>query len=108
MKNRISLEEFRKKLESHRDLIVIEALPPRYFAEGHIPGAINVPHDTADEEIPRILGSTESPIVVYCASGPCKNSAILTERLLQLGYRQTFDYHEGKAEWKAKGLPLEQ
>jgi len=45
--------------------------------------------------------------VVYCASGPCQNSGIAAWRLAQLGYTNVLDYHEGKAEWIAAGLPME-
>ena len=49
----------------------------------------------------------DAEIVVYCASGPCQNSGIASRRLASLGYANVSDYHEGKAEWIAAGLPVE-
>ncbi len=49
----------------------------------------------------------DAAIVVYCASGPCQNSGIAAGRLAALGYSDVSDYHEGKAEWIAAGLPVE-
>ena len=77
-----------------------------YEAE-HLPGAINVPHDEVDALAPALLPDRDAAIVVYCASGPCQNSGIAARRLVALGYSDVSDYHEGKAEWIAAGLPVE-
>jgi rhodanese-related sulfurtransferase len=49
----------------------------------------------------------DAEVVVYCASGPCPNSGIASNRLAALGYTNVRDYHEGKAEWVEAGLPVE-
>jgi rhodanese-related sulfurtransferase len=103
----ISLGELRAALESPSPPILVEALPANYYADGHLPGAINIPHDAIDAVAPTALPDTGAAIVVYCASGPCQNSGIAARRLEQLGYTDVSDYHEGKAEWIAAGLPVE-
>jgi hypothetical protein len=37
---------------------------------------------------------------------PCRNSGLAATRLTELGYANVADYHEGKAEWTAAGLPV--
>ena len=103
----ITLAELQAKLDANEDVILVEALGPLYFEEAHLPGAINIPHEAIDELAPSLLPDKDAQIVVYCANGPCKNSGLATRRLLELGYTDVRDYHEGKAEWIAAGLPTE-
>jgi rhodanese-related sulfurtransferase len=107
MAEKITLEELRDRLDRGEELILVEALGPAYYEEAHLPGAINIPHDQVDELAPALLPDKDAQIVVYCSNGPCPNSGIAARRLVQLGYTQVRDYHEGKAEWIAAGLPTE-
>ena len=107
MTAKITREELQAKMAVGEDLILVEALPPRYFAEAHLPGAINLPHDQVDSFAAQLLPDRNAQIVVYCANAPCKNSGIAAERLTALGYTDVRDYHEGKADWIAAGLPTE-
>jgi rhodanese-related sulfurtransferase len=103
----ITLTELRAKLAAGEELTLVEALGPAYYDEAHLPGAINIPHEQVDELAPSLLPDKQAQIVVYCASGPCRNSGIAARRLERLGYTNVRDYHEGKAEWIAAGLPTE-
>lgn len=107
MSSVITLEELRRRIDANPELILVEALPAQYYDHSHLPGAINIPHDAIDALAPALLPDKGAEIVVYCASGPCENSGIATARLAELGYTNVRDYHEGKAEWIAAGLPVE-
>jgi rhodanese-related sulfurtransferase len=103
----ITLDELRARLDSGDPVTLVEALPPMYYEQEHLPGAINIPHDEVDELAPQLLPDKDAEIVVYCASGPCQNSGIASRRLVSLGYTDVSDFGEGKAEWIAAGLPVE-
>ncbi len=107
MPTKITLDQLRDRIESNPDLVIVEALPEQYYRHTHLPGAINIPHDSVDELAPSLLPSEDAEIVVYCANGPCPNSGIAASRLVELGYTRVADYHEGKAEWVEAGLPVE-
>lgn len=104
---RITLDELRERINSNPGLVLVEALPEPYYRHSHLPGAINIPHDEVDSLSPEMLPDKAAEIVVYCASGPCRNSGVAAERLSRLGYTNVSDYHEGKAEWMESGLPVE-
>jgi rhodanese-related sulfurtransferase len=107
MADTITLDELRSKLDAGEELVLVEALPSLYYEAEHLPGAINIPHDDVDDLAPTLLPDKDTQVVVYCASGPCRNSEVAARRLEQLGYTNVRDYHEGKAEWVAAGLPTE-
>lgn len=56
---------------------------------------------------PETLPDKDAEIVVYCGNAPCKRSDRAAERLLDLGYTQVRDYHEGMDDWMEAGLPME-
>jgi rhodanese-related sulfurtransferase len=107
MAPKITLDALRARLEANPALVLVEALPEMYFDKAHLPGAINIPHTEVDQLAPGLLPDRDAEIVVYCANGPCANSGIASARLVALGYSNVSDYHEGKDEWVAAGLPVE-
>ncbi len=104
---KITRDELKAKIEAGEDISVVEALPAKYYRDKHLPGAVNLPNDEIDDKAPTLLPDKTARIVVYCASGPCKNSGLAAQRLTELGYTNVRDYHEGKEDWIAAGLPTE-
>lgn len=107
MIRRITRQEIQAKLKRHAAIILAEALPPRYFLDRHLPGAVNLPHDQVDALAPGLLPDAKAEIVVYCANAACRNSHIAAARLEKLGYAHVSIYHEGKQDWIDAGLPVE-
>jgi rhodanese-related sulfurtransferase len=107
MVSTITRDELKTKLDRKEKLILVEALPERYYLDKHLPGAINIPHDQVDALAPASLPDKSAQIVVYCANGPCRNSGIAARRLVELGYTNVRDYHHGKQDWIEAGLPVE-
>lgn len=105
--NTISRQELKRRLDAGEAVTLVEALPARYFDAGHLPGALNIPHDEIRQRAATELPDRDAPIVVYCASTECRNSLIAAETLAAMGYRQVFEYVEGKRDWVDAGLPLE-
>src|SRR5687767_4789387 len=107
MSHPITRDEIKRKLDNRDRVVLIEALPAKYFEQSHLPGALNIPHDNVDALASRLLPDKSIEIVVYCASATCKNSAIAAQRLTELGYRDVREYTDGKADWIAAGFPVE-
>src|SRR3712207_2656395 len=99
MVTKISREELKAKLDRGEDVILVEALPPMYYEDAHLPGALNLPHDRVDELAPTLLPNKSARIVVYCANAPCPNSGIAARRLTALGYTSVLEYDDGKQDW---------
>ena len=102
----ITRDELKGRLDRGERIVLVEALPAKYYLHAHLPGALNIPHDQVDALAPTLLPDKAAEIVVYCANAPCKNSGLAAQRLSELGYARVRDYHEGKADWIAAGYAV--
>jgi rhodanese-related sulfurtransferase len=103
----ITRDELLRRLHSESPPLLIEALPARYYREGHLPGALHMPHDQVSILAPQALPDQAAEIVVYCASASCRNSHAAAAQLERLGYGNVRIYAGGKDDWRAAGLALE-
>ena len=103
----VSLSELKKKLAGEPAPRLVEALPVRYFQEGHLPSASHMPHDQIAELAPAALPDRSADIIIYCASATCQNSHKAAAALERLGYSNVSVFAGGKQEWVEAGLPLE-
>lgn len=103
----ISTDALYRSLQADRSPLLLEALPERYYAQKHLPGAHLFPHDQVDRRAGEVIPDQSMPVVVYCASRSCQNSRIAAQRLIQLGYTDVAVYEGGKQEWEEGGLPFE-
>jgi polyisoprenoid-binding protein YceI/rhodanese-related sulfurtransferase len=101
----ISRQDVAAKIE--QGARVVEALPPEYHRDVHLPGAANLPHDRVDELADSVLPDKHAEIIVYCSNTACQNSTQAARRLTELGYTRVFDYEAGKQDWIEAGLPTE-
>lgn len=53
---------------AHQALIV-DVRTPEEFADGHYPGAINIPHETILNGLDQLGVTAEKPVILYCRSG---------------------------------------
>jgi rhodanese-related sulfurtransferase len=107
MISEITRDELMTKLESKQPVVLLEALPERYYRHGHLPGARLLPHDRVSELAAGLIPDKGAEVVVYCASSTCRNSDQAAAELRSLGYDRVRVYAGGKADWQAAGLPLE-
>ena len=97
----ISMDEAVKMMRDEKDYIILDARRPDEFAEGHIPGAINVPNETIGSSAITELPDKDQLILVYCRSG--RRSKEASEKLVKLGYTNIVEFggiqdYEGEIE----------
>jgi rhodanese-related sulfurtransferase len=103
----ITRNELETRLNARAPLVLLEALPPGYFQDKHLPTARNMPHDQVRQLAATMLPEKSAEIVVYCASPTCQNSQIAANVLSSLGYPNVSVFRGGKQEWEDAGLPFE-
>jgi rhodanese-related sulfurtransferase/DNA-binding transcriptional ArsR family regulator len=84
---------------------VIDVRPPQEYAAGHVPGAVNVPLDTLENELKDL--NTDQEIVAYCRGPHCVLAYDAVEQLRKRGLKAR-RLEDGFPEWKLAGLPIEQ
>lgn len=73
-------------LERGERITVIDARSADAYAAGHIPGAINIPHRTMNEETTAALDRA-STVVTYCDGIGCNASTKGALNMTKLGFR---------------------
>jgi phage shock protein E len=84
-------------------LFVLDVRTPEEFASGHVPGAVNVPHDQLASrvaEVPR-----DKDVVVYCRSG--RRSQIAADILTANGFKRVSHLEGDIIAWQEKARPIE-
>ena len=96
------------RIAANPGLVLLEALPEKYYLDAHLPGARHFPHDRVAELAQGVVPRRDAEIVVYCASASCQNSHLAARELVRLGYSDVSVYGGGKQDWVEAGLPTEQ
>ena len=65
----ITMNEALDIMESESDYIILDVRRPDEFADGHIPGAINLPNENIGKDEISKLPDKNQLILVYCRSG---------------------------------------
>ena len=80
----ITAEEAKQIMDSEEGYIILDVRTPEEYDQGHIPGAIVIPHEEIAEKAEEVLTNKDQLILVYCRSG--RRSKIAAEALVELGY----------------------
>ena len=95
----ISMDEAVKMMRDEKDYIILDVRKPDEFAEGHIPGAINIPNEEIGTAEIAELPDKSQLILVYCRSG--RRSKEASEKLVKLGYTNIVEFG-GILDWKGE------
>lgn len=88
-------------------VVVVDALPETYYAQQHLPTAVNLVEAEVVALAPVLLPDKDAAIVTYCSNAACGNSQAVANRLEKLGYTNVRKYREGIQDWVEAGLPVE-
>ena len=96
---KISQEEVRRIMKEEDGFLLVDVRTPGEYAEGHIPGAINIPNESIGEEEIPLLPDKNQRILIYCRSGG--RSGQTRKKLEKLGYTDILDFG-GIMTWKGE------
>ncbi|NCT70510.1 MAG: sulfurtransferase [Xanthomonadaceae bacterium] len=102
------------RLVEQRSGIVIDVREPAEYAQGHLPGAINLPRGVLEFQIhahpamactaSEALAVPDRDVVLYCLTGG--RSALAAESLQSLGFTRVRSLAGGLTAWRNAGHPL--
>ena len=87
------------------DFVLVDARSPEAYAEGHLPGAISLPHATIDADAVSRL--PDGPLVVYCWGPGCNGAHKGAAKLAAHG-RPVKEMLGGYEYWVREGSPVEE
>jgi len=95
--------ELDRMLKGHENINVIDVREEEDFRKGHIPGAINLPHDRWDT----VEGlSKDKTNVLYCYTAVCHLAATAACEFAAKGF-PVMELDGGFEEWRENGLEIE-
>ncbi len=88
-------------------ITLVDALPESYYAQQHLPGALNLVADDVENRALQLLPDKTAAIVTYCSNPACANSGQVAAKLEKLGYTNVRKYADGIQDWIEAGLPAQ-
>ena len=80
-------KEIMKREDGH---VIVDVRRLDEYESGHIPGAICIPNESIDAEMPEELPDLNQIILVYCRSGNRSKQAAL--KLADMGYTNVYEF----------------
>jgi rhodanese-related sulfurtransferase len=97
--------ELAARLASGTAPVILDVRTAEEFADGHIPGALNVPVAEFSDRLAALELAPAAEIVVHCQSG--RRAATAEAILAEAGYTNVRDLSGHMLGWRAAGHPLE-
>jgi len=88
-----------------RDVLILDVRTPGEFGEGHVPNAVNIPHNELASRLSELNSSSDRPIVLYCKSG--RRAGMAAELLQGAGYTDLHHLTGDMNAWMTAGLATE-
>ena len=85
--------------------LILDVRSPREYAAGHVPGAINIPHNQLASRLGELGIDKSDELVVYCLSG--QRAAMAEQVLAQAGYTSVCGLEGQLRAWHGGGYPIE-
>ena len=86
----ITMDEAKEIFGTQGDYIILDVRRADEFAQGHIPGAINIANEDIADVEPAELSDKEQTIYVYCRSGNRSKQA--SAKLAAMGYTHIIEF----------------
>ncbi|MCU0780423.1 MAG: rhodanese-like domain-containing protein [Akkermansiaceae bacterium] len=108
----VTTMSFERFFELHQagKILLFDARPAYFHAQGHIPGAINLPKDDCDlrihhnETAIKAALAEGNVIVVYCTNRLCPDARTVARHISGFGYPAAI-FSAGWEAWLEAGLP---
>jgi len=94
---------YERQQQQDASLYVLDVRAHEEYAAGHVPGAVNIPHDQVASRLAEV--PKDKDVVLYCRSG--RRSALASEVLADNGYTRLQLMQGDMPGWMAKDRPVE-
>jgi rhodanese-related sulfurtransferase len=102
----ITAEELTVRIQNAQAPLILDVRSEEEYADGHIPGALNIPHDQLADRLSELDAAKTEEIVVHCRSG--HRAGIAEKVLIEAGYSNVRDLDGHMNGWRSGGYPIEE
>lgn len=88
----------------NEEWLLIDVRSEEEYNEGHIPGAVNMPHDQIQSYLDELEGWQDKPVIVYCRSG--RRAQLAMKQLSELKFTSLRALEGDMLGWNESGLPV--
>lgn len=101
----ISQDALMQRIKSDHAQLILDVRSPEEYKAGHIPGAINIPHNQVGSRLSEISSHKNKEVVLYCRSG--RRVAIAADILQSAGFSKLLHLDGDMYDWQSNGkLPV--
>lgn len=100
----VTAPELERRQAAGEQVLVVDVRSAAEFAAGHVPGAINLPHDTVTGDEPALRDWKQKPVLLYCHSG--RRAALAAKVLEQQGFTRIEHLSGDMQGWGQSGRPV--
>ena len=93
----ITQQQAKEIMDSEQPHVILDVREENEFVQGHIPGAVLLPHEKIQQLAPTLLPDKNALILVYCRSGNRSKQA--SQKLADMGYSNVKEFG-GILNWK--------
>ena len=86
----ITQEEAREMMQRDDGHIILDVRRQDEYEQGHIPGAVCIPNEEIEDEMPEGLPDLDQILLVYCRSG--RRSKDAARKLSDMGYTNVYEF----------------
>jgi rhodanese-related sulfurtransferase len=86
-------------------VVLLDVRTPEEYAEGHVPGAINIDYRQIENNLAKLLPHKNDTVIVYCRSG--HRAGIAKEILAKNGFTKLRHLSGDMNGWYEAKLPIE-
>jgi MFS family permease len=90
------------QIDSNTAPTILDVRSVKEFADGHVPGALNIPFESVGARAHELPGPRQDPVVVYCGHGP--RAWMAGAALRKSGFSNVIYLAGHFSKWRAAGL----
>ena len=98
----ITPQDLHERQAGDQPFVVIDVRKSGEYKSGHVPGALNIPHDKLDRKMDKLEGA--NGVVLYCING--SRTKLAEQTLIEHDVENVFHLEGGLMGWKQAGYKV--
>ena len=98
----ITPQALQERQAGEQPFVVVDVRKSGEYKSGHLPGALNIPHDKLEKKLDKLEGA--NGVVLYCING--RRTKLAEQTLIEHDVENVFHLEGGLMGWRQAGYKL--